>query len=247
MSPTALGIDVGGSSLKVARVDTATQALVSPFHSVPTPQPATPAALVQLFAQLAQQLAPADPVGIALPCVVQHGIARSAANIDPGWIDFDCAAAARVALGRPVTVLNDADAAGLAEMRWGAGKGEQGVVLLLTFGTGIGSALFHEGRLLPNTELGHLQVDGREAEHQASARVRTLESLDWPSWAMRVNRVLAEYHALFWPDLIILGGSISQDFALFEPYLQCRAPVRAAQFMAQAGAMGAALAAIEEL
>ena len=247
MSHTALGIDVGGSSLKVARVDTATQALVSPFHSVPTPQPATPAALVQLFAQLAQQLAPTDPVGIAMPCVVQHGITRSAANIDPGWIDFDCAAAARLALGRPVTVLNDADAAGLAEMRWGAGKGEQGVVMLLTFGTGIGSALFHGGRLLPNTELGHLQVDGREAEHQASARVRTTQSLDWPSWAMRVNRVLAEYHALFWPDLFILGGSISQDFALFEPYLQCRAPVRPAQFMAQAGAMGAALAAIEDL
>jgi polyphosphate glucokinase len=242
----ALGIDVGGSSLKVARVDTATQTLLSPFTSVPTPQPATPAALVQLFAQLSQQLAPADPVGIAMPCVVQHGITRSAANIDPGWIDFDCAAAARSALGRRVTVLNDADAAGLAEMRWGAGRGVRGTVMLLTFGTGIGSALFNDGRLLPNTELGHLQVDGREAEHQASARVRTVESLDWAAWAARVNRVLAEYHALFWPDLFILGGSISQDFAQFEHLLRCRAPVRAAQFTAQAGAMGAALAAAED-
>ena len=244
---SALGIDVGGSSLKLARVDTLTQALLSPFHSVSTPQPATPDSLVQLFAQLAQQIAPHDPVGIAMPCVVQHGITRSAANIDAGWIDFDCAAAARTALGRPVAVLNDADAAGLAEMRWGAGRGVSGTVMLLTFGTGIGSAMFRDGRLVPNTELGHLRVDGSEAEHQASARVRTVESLDWAAWAARVNRVLAEYHALFWPDLFIIGGGISQDFAQFESLLKCRAPVRVAHFTAQAGAMGAALAAVEAL
>lgn len=241
----ALGIDVGGSSLKAVRLDASTQRMLTPLHSVPTPQPATPQALLALFGQLAGQLAPPDPVGIAMPCVVTHGVTRSAANIDAGWIDFNCEAAARQALGRAVTVLNDADAAGLVEMRWGAGRGERGTVLLLTLGTGIGSALFRDGVLVPNTELGHLQVDGREAEHQAAARVRTVESLDWPAWAARVNRVLAEYHALFWPDLVILGGSISQDFAQFAHLLQCRAPVRAAQFTAQAGAMGAALAAAE--
>jgi len=243
MTQHYLGIDVGGSSVKAPVVDISSGQLCSPVARWVRPQPATPAALIAGFATLAQQLPAADRLGLAMPCVVQQGVTRTAANIDAGWIDFAAAQAVQQRLQRPVTMVNDADAAGLAEMQWGAGRGQQGVVMLLTLGTGIGSALFHNGALVPNTELGHLQLDGYEAEHRASARVRTEEQLDWPAWAERVNAYLAHVHALFWPDLFILGGAVSENFSLFAPWLRCRSPVLAAQFSGQAGIVGAALAA----
>ena len=243
MTDTFVGIDVGGSAIKAALVDVEAGQLRSDVVRCPTPQPSSPLALIECFAQLLQPLPGNVPIGFAMPSVVQQGITRTAANIDSAWVDFDCAAAAQQRLQRPVALVNDADAAGLAEMRWGAGQGEQGVVMMLTFGTGIGSALFCDGVLVPNTELGHLELDGFEAEHRASARIRTQEQLSWPAWADRVNDYLAHVHALFWPDLFILGGAISENFDQFAPLLQCRAPVRAAQFTGQSGIVGAALAA----
>jgi polyphosphate glucokinase len=243
---SVLGIDVGGSSIKAAVVDVVSGQAVTPLASVPTPQPSTPERLIDAVVELDARFAAGGRVGLALPCVVQHGVTRTAANIDKAWIGFDCATALRGRLGRPVVVLNDADAAGLAEMRWGAGRGIRGVVIVLTFGTGIGSAIFNDGVLLPNTEFGHLEMDGREAEHRASARVRTAEGLDWPTWAERVNAYLDRMHGLFWPDVFILGGAVSENFAHFAPLLKSPAEIRAAQFGGQAGLIGAALAAAHE-
>jgi polyphosphate glucokinase len=238
-----IGVDVGGSSIKAACVDPATGGLLGSVASVPTPQPSTPTAMLESFVSLDRQLGGTGPVGLALPSVVQHGVARTAANIDKSWIGTNAATMLRERLGRPVTVLNDADAAGLAEMRWGAGCGTSGTVIMLTFGTGIGSAIFVDGRLVPNTEFGHLELRGGDAEHWASARVRTAESLDWPAWAERVNVYLDRMHALFWPDVFILGGAISENFAVFGPLLKSSAEIRAASFAGQAGIVGAALAA----
>jgi polyphosphate glucokinase len=238
-----IGIDVGGSSIKAASVDAATGGLRGNVASVPTPRPSTPTAMLESFVSLDRQLGGTGPVGLALPSVVQHGVARTAANIDKSWIGTDAATMLRERLGRPVTVLNDADAAGLAEMRWGAGRDTSGTVIMLTFGTGIGSAIFVDGRLVPNTEFGHLELRGGDAEHWASARVRTAESLDWPAWAERVNVYLERMHALFWPDVFILGGAISENFTAFGPLLKSSAEIRAASFAGQAGIVGAALAA----
>ncbi len=246
MTRDVLGIDVGGSSVKAALVDVASGRITGEVVSVPTPQPSTPAALLDVFTQLDQRLPTRGPVGVALPCVVQHGVTRTAANIDKGWIDHDCAGALRTRFSRPAAVLNDADAAGIAEMRWGAGRGTRGVAIVLTFGTGIGSAIFNDGALLPNTEFGHLEMDGRDAEHTASARVRTVEQLDWPAWAERVNVYLARMHGLFWPDVFILGGAVSENFAHFSSLLKSPAEIRAAQFAGQAGLVGAAMAAAHE-
>jgi polyphosphate glucokinase len=246
MKRSVLGIDVGGSSVKAAVVDVASGEVITPVASVPTPQPSTPERLIETFAAIDGRFATGGPVGLALPCVVQRGVTRTAANVDKAWVGFDCATALRHRLDRPVAVLNDADAAGLAEVRWGAGRGTRGVVIVLTFGTGIGSAIFNNGHLLPNTEFGHLQIDGREAEHIASARVRTVEGLDWPAWAERVNLYLARMHALFWPDVYILGGAVSENFIHFAPLLKSPAEIRAAQFGGHAGLVGAALAAAHE-
>jgi polyphosphate glucokinase len=243
---SVLGIDMGGSSIKAAVVDVVSGQAVTPLASVPTPQPSTPQRLVEVFAELDARFATGGPVGLALPCVVQHGITRTAANVDKAWMGFDCATALRSRLGRPVAVLNDADAAGLAEVRWGAGRGTRGVVIVLTFGTGIGSAIFNDGVLLPNTEFGHLEMDGRDAELRASARARTVEGLDWLAWAVRVNAYLDRMHGLFWPDVFILGGAVSENFAHFAPLLKSPADIRAAQFGGQAGLIGAALAAAHE-
>lgn len=243
MTAPLLGLDVGGSSVKAGLVDVASGRLAGELLTVPTPQPSSPEQLLDIFVDIDRRLRAHGPVGLAVPCVVKHGIARTAANIDRRWIGLDGATRLRERLGRPVTFLNDADAAGLAEMRWGAGAGQGGTVMMLTFGTGIGSALFVDGQLVPNTELGHLEVDGREAEHQASARVRTAEALDWPAWAARVNRVLEALHGLFWPDVFILGGAVSENFAAFAPLLRSPAEIRAARYTGQSGVAGAALAA----
>lgn len=245
MTRSVLGIDVGGSSIKAALVDVQSGQVLTPQASVPTPQPATPEQLMAVFSELDAGFAARGAVGLALPCVVQRGVTRTAANIDKSWLGFDCEARLRERLGRPVTVVNDADAAGLAEMKWGAGRGTRGVVIMLTFGTGIGSAIFNDGVLLPNTEFGHLEMHGRDAELYASGRVRTVEQLDWVDWAARVNEYLSRLHALFWPDTFILGGAVSENFAHFGPLLHSPAEIRAAQYRGQAGVIGAALAAAQ--
>jgi polyphosphate glucokinase len=242
-----LGLDVGGSSIKAALVDIERGASTTPLRSVRTPMPSTPEAVLQACAQIDRDLGAAGPAGLAFPSVVQGGLARTAANVDKSWIG--CAGAARLSqlIGRPVIFLNDADAAGVAEMSTGGtGKDVKGVVILLTFGTGIGSALFLDGELVPNTELGHLEFHGQDAEYTASARVRTEEALDWAGWCARVNDYLARLHALFWPDLFIIGGSISEDFEQFKHLLTSPTPIRRATHGAQAGVIGAAFAAARQ-
>ncbi len=240
-----IGIDVGGSSIKGAPVDVSSGALTAPLAAVPTPSPATPTAVAGAIANLIAPLPPSTPVGIAVPSVVKRGETWTAANIDASWIGANMAQLSSEILGQSVVVLNDADAAGIAEMRLGAGRGERGVVLLLTFGTGIGSALFVDGQLVPNTELGHLEVGGREAEHFASGRVRTAEGLDWPQWAGRVNAVLAAYQRVLWPDVFILGGGVTERYEQFAHLLESPARIVPAHFRAHAGIVGAALAASE--
>ncbi len=243
MSSSRIGIDVGGSSIKAACVDVETGEVVGATESVKTPRPSSVDPMLEAFVELDRRLKGAGAVGLAFPSVVQRGVARTAANIDKGWIGVDGAALLSARLHRPVVFLNDADAAGLAEMRWGAGRGAQGTVIMLTFGTGIGSAIFVDGVLLPNSEFGHMELNGEDAEFYASARVRTELSLDWPAWAERVNLYLERMHALFWPDVFILGGAVSENFAAFGPLLKSRAEIRPAQFAGQAGVIGSALAA----
>jgi len=246
MTRKVMGIDVGGSSVKAGLVDVDSGRLIGELMSAPTPQPAAPAGVMQVVASLAEQLPGAQgPVGLAFPSVVKSGRVRTAANIDQAWLGLDGAALAERTLGRPAVVLNDADAAGIAEMRWGAGRGLAGTAIMLTFGTGIGTALFVGGRLFPNTELGHLELNGMDAEKWASAHVKTVLGLDWPAWTDRVNDYLARMHALFWPDVFILGGAVSQDFEQFAPLLRSEAEIRPAYFAGQAGVIGAALAAAE--
>jgi polyphosphate glucokinase len=247
MARAVLGIDVGGSSVKAGRVDVVAGRVSGELLAVPTPQPATPSALLAVIRDLVRRMpVTRQRIGIAFPSVVKNGITYTAANIDPTWIG---AAAARLAsreLATPVLFLNDADAAGLAEMRWGAGRDCTGTVIMVTFGTGIGTALFSGGRLFPNTELGHMELHGVDAEKRASAQARTLEQLDFPAWSERVNEYLAAMHRLFWPDVFILGGAVSERFAEFAPLLRSRAELRAAHFANQAGVIGAALAAADE-
>lgn len=193
---------------------------------------------------LAERLPAAQgPVGLTLPGVVKQGFARTAANIDKSWLGVDGTTLLSRTLGRPVVFLNDADAAGIAEVQRGAGRGVSGTIIMLTFGTGIGTALFVDGKLFPNTELGHLELKGMDAEKWASARVRTALNLDWGAWIQRVNDYLQQMHALFWPDLFILGGAVSERFGEFAPLLHSQAEIRPAHFTGQAGVIGAALAA----
>jgi len=249
MARLLLGIDVGGSSVKAARVDVAAGRVAGELVSAPTPRPSPPAALLRVISSLAARL-PLPPggarerAGIAMPSVIQRGIVRTAANIDSAWLGADGATLLAGVLGSAV-LLNDADAAGMAEMRFGSGRGLSGTVIMVTFGTGIGTALFCDGKLFPNTELGHLELHGQDAEKRASAHVRTLEGLDFPAWIARVNEYLERLHALFWPEVFILGGAVSERFAEFAPLLRSTAQLRPAQFGGQAGVIGAALAAAE--
>jgi len=241
-----LGIDTGGSSLKAAPVDVRTGVLAADVVSFPTPDPATPAAIAGVVKRIAATFPDVSgPVGFAFPSVVQSGVARTAANVDPSWIGTDGARLVREATGRSAAFLNDADAAGLAELRVGAGRGQEGTVIMLTLGTGIGSAIFHDGHLLPNTEFGHMEIRGMEAEHRASARVRTVENLDWREWSLRVNEFLERMHALFWPDLFILGGGVVENWASFGPLLASPSRIVPAELGNTAGIVGAALAASE--
>ena len=240
-----LGIDVGGSGIKGAVVDLATGALLGARRRVVTPSPATPRAVAKAVARLVARLEWEGPLGCTVPVVVQDGVVRTAANIDPSWIGTDGATLIGGATGLPVTLLNDADAAGIAEMRLGAGRGRKGVVLLLTFGTGIGSALFIGGRLVPNTELGHLVMWGGSAEHRAAASAKTAEDLSWAKWAKRVDKYLAYVESLFWPDCLIMGGGVSGDYDQWLPLLHPRAEIVPAQLRNNAGIVGAALVAAD--
>ena len=247
MAKVMLGIDVGGSSVKAGAVDVANARLIGELISAPTPKASEPEHLMGVLKGLAARLPIADgPVGVAFPSVVKRGRVRTAANINGTWIGKDGAELVSRALERPATFLNDADAAGIAEMRWGAGRGVMGPVVMLTMGTGIGTALFIEGQLFPNSELGHLELRGMDAEEWASARVRTTLKLDWPAWSARVNDYLARLNAFLWPDLFILGGAVSERFAEFASLLRSEAEVRAAHFVGVAGVIGAALAALEQ-
>ena len=241
-----LGLDVGGSSIKAALVDTELGRTVTALQTIPTPSPSTPEVVLDLCAGIDRDLGARGAVGLAFPSVIQRGVARTAANIDKSWIGFAGGEHFSKLIDRPVVFINDADAAGLAEVAAGAGKDVQGVVMLLTFGTGIGSALFLNGELLPNTELGHMEFHGVDAELIASALERTAERLDYPNWCERVNDYLARLHALFWPDLFIIGGAISEDFEQYRQLLHSPTEIRRATYGAQAGVVGAAFAAMRQ-
>jgi polyphosphate glucokinase len=238
-----LGVDVGGSSIKYGVVDAGSGKLLTVLEGIPTPQPGDAGQLVSSISALAHRVAPGMPVGVALPCVIRQGVVCTAANLHGSLIGTNIQVPLRAAVAQPVTCLNDADAAGLAEVRWGAARGTRGTVMVLTFGTGIGSALFIDGRLVPNTELGHMEVRGVEGEQRASARVRTEERLDWAQWCDRVNVYLDAINRLFWPELIVLGGGVSRDFAEFGSLLRSRATVVPARLGPAAGVVGAAMAA----
>jgi polyphosphate glucokinase len=251
MANHILGIDIGGSGIKGAPVDLDGGALTRDRVKVETPEESGPEALAEIVAdvvgQLCGEVEDGTPVGITVPAVVDHGVVRTAANIHQSWIGTDADALFAKRLGRPVHVVNDADAAGVAEMHHGAGVGQDGVVLLTTLGTGIGSALFHGGRLLPNTELGHLELDGHDAETRAASSVRDSEDLSWKEWAKRLQRYYSHVENLLWPDLIIVGGGVSRKADKFLPLLQLRTPIVPARLRNDAGIIGAAwYAAAEE-
>ena len=244
---TVLGIDIGGSGIKGAPVNTETGELtVEERFRLPTPQPATPEAMAQTVAQVAKQFNWTGPIGAGFPAAIQHGIVRTASNIDKSWIGQNAEALIGEAAGVPtehVRVLNDADVAGLAEIRFGAGVGVKGLVLMITLGTGIGTALFTDGVLVPNTELGHIEVGGREAEPWASDAARDRDNLKWGEWASRVNTYLVTMENLFWPDLIIVGGGVSKKPDKWMPHLKLRTPIVTAKLKNDAGIVGAACAA----
>lgn len=240
---TFLGIDIGGSGIKGAPVDVERGEMLTERYRIPTPQPSLPEAVADVVAQIVRHFDWSGPVGCTFPAVIKNGVAWSAANVDKSWIGTDGQALFEQKTGCAVVVLNDADAAGLAEMRYGAGRGRGGLVMMLTFGTGIGSALFLDGRLVPNTELGHLEIRGKDAEHRASDAVRTRKKLSWKEWALAVNEYLGVLEMLFSPDLFIIGGGVSKKHAKFFPLLSTRAEIVAAQLFNNAGIVGAALAA----
>jgi polyphosphate glucokinase len=240
---TTLGIDVGGSGIKGAPVDVSTGTLTEERYRVETPHPSNVDQVVAVVAEVAKRFSAADRVGITFPGVVLDGVTKTAANVDRSWIDAPAAELLGGAVGLPVTVLNDADAAGLAEMRFGAGRDQRGVAIMLTFGTGIGTAVFLDGRLVPNTELGHLEMHGHDAEDRASERAREEHDLSWPEWAHRVQKYLEHVENLFWPDLLIIGGGVSKRSDKFLPLIDIRTRVVPAALQNNAGIVGAALAA----
>lgn len=242
--PHILGIDIGGSGIKGAPVDLSTGALAAERHRILTPQPATPEAVADAVAEMARHFAWSGPIGCGFPAALQHGVARTAANVHRRWIGTDVAALFTAATGCATTVINDADAAGLAEMTFGAGRGRQGVVLMITVGTGLGTAIFTDGVLLPNTELGHIELRGREAERWASDAARRRKDLSWKKWSRRVGRYLLTLERLFWPDLFIIGGGVSKKHDRFLPRIRrVGAEVVPAELRNDAGMIGAALAA----
>jgi len=247
----AIGVDVGGSGIKAAAVIVGSGELASERLRVPTPDPSTPQAVIASIGRLVRRVkkmegVPDDaPIGVGIPTVVLDGVAKLASNIDPAWIDFAVEPALTKSLKRSVVVLNDADAAGMAEMRFGAGKGRPGVVLVLTLGTGVGSALFSDGKLVPNTEFGQMEIRGRPAERRSAAVARTKRGLSWKAWALDLDEHLDRIDQLVWPSIVILGGGVSKRADKFLSRLTSRVPVTPATLLNDAGIVGAALAAVE--
>jgi polyphosphate glucokinase len=240
-----LGIDIGGSGIKGAPVDLSNGTLVAERIKLETPRPSQPYAVIEVVRQLVSDFRWNGRAGITFPGVVIDGMVHSAANVDKSWIGTDARAEFGKATGLTVNVLNDADAAGVAEMTFGAGVGQKGTVLMLTLGTGIGSALFLDGKLVPNTEFGHVEIRGKDAEKRASEQAREEQELSWGKWAGRVDEYLAHMESLLAPDLIIIGGGISRKSDRFLPLLTgLRATVVPAKMLNDAGIIGAAMAAI---
>ncbi len=238
---TAIGVDIGGTSIKVAPVDPETGRLTGPVDRAPTPRPATPEVLVDVVAGLVGETMHSASVGVGFPGVVRDGVVSTAANLDPSWVGRDVGSMLWERLDvRRVAAINDADAAGLAEMRFGSGREIGGVVVTITLGTGIGTAVFNDGALVPNSEFGHLMIDGTEAEVLASGRAR--KSLSWEHWGRHLEIVLRKIERLIWPDLFIVGGGISADFHLFCASLDTETNVVAAAMGNDAGIVGAAIA-----
>ncbi len=242
----AFGLDIGGSGIKGAPVDLDTGALAGERVKIDTPQPATPEAIVETAVEVVSRSGWDGPVGCGFPAVIKDGVARTAANIDKAAIGFDFRRRLEEELGNPVHLVNDADAAGLAEMRWGAGREVEGVVLMLTLGTGIGTALFVGGNLVPNTELGHIELHGRDAETYAADSARKRDDLGWKEYAGRLDEYIRTIEDLLWPDRIIIGGGISKKSEKFIPRLTARTEVVPAQMFNEAGIAGAALAGVSE-
>ncbi len=238
------GVDVGGSGIKGAPVNLSKGSLDTERLRIATPQPATPEAVATTMAEIVAHFDWSGPAGCTFPGVVQQGVVYSAANMDPSWRDTDAAGLFSDACGLPVTVRNDADAAGVAEMRYGAGRGQTGSVLITTFGTGIGTCLFIDGVLVPNMELGHIEIDGVDAETMAASRWRKAHDLTWDEWGDRVNRYLRTVERLVWPDLIIVGGGVSRRHHKFFGRLNTRTPIVAAELRNDAGIIGAALSVV---
>ncbi len=245
----ALGIDIGGSGIKGAPIDLTTGQMITERVKILTPAKSTPTAVAEIVAEIARQVSgalPDDaPVGVTIPGVVQHGVVRTAANIDKSWIDAEGEKIFSEALGRPCTLVNDADAAGVAETRWGAGKDHDGLVITTTLGTGIGIALTYNGVLIPNAELGHLEIDGHDAETRAAASAREREGLKYKDWAKRLQRYYSTLENLLWPDLFIVGGGVSRKSEKFLPRLTLRTPIVPAVLLNGAGIAGAAALAAD--
>lgn len=246
-SPHPCGIDFGGSGIKGAPVDLAAGDFAGERVKIATPRPATPAAVAEVFAELLGRFPASDaPVGVTVPGVVRHGVVRSAANIDPAWVGTDADALFTRALGRDVHVVNDADAAGLAEAEYGAARGRRGLVVVTTLGTGIGSALVHNGVLVPNSELGHLEVEGHDAESRAANSAREAEGLSWAEWAARLTVYYRTVERLFSPDLFVVGGGVSKDSEHFLPLVDIETDIVPARLRNRAGIIGAALEATRQ-
>ncbi|GAA1403848.1 polyphosphate--glucose phosphotransferase [Oerskovia jenensis] len=243
----AFGIDVGGSGIKGAPVDLSTGEFAQERHRIPTPQPSTPEAVAKVIAELVDEYdLPHDvPIGVAFPGPIRHGVIGFIANLDKSWKGVDLPALIKKETGRHVVAVNDADAAGIGEVRYGAAKDARGTVLLATLGTGIGSALVVDGVLVPNTELGHLEIDGFDAESRAAESARSREDLSWEEWAARLQRYFDVVEMLFSPDLIVVGGGISKHHENFLPLLDLKAPIVPAKLRNAAGIVGAAALAAE--
>ena len=239
-----LGIDIGGTGIKGAPVDTATGELLGERWRILTPAPATPEAVSAAVAQVATHFSWQGPIGCGFPAIIRRGQVCTAVHVDKGWVGCNAQTLFSEVTGCPVTVLNDADAAGYAEMRFGAGQGQNGMVLLVTLGTGIGTALFVDGYLVPNTELGHIEIRGKDAERRAAASVRENKGWSWKKWARRLDEYLQRIDSHLSPDLIIIGGGISKKHDKFLPLLTVQTEVVAAQLENEAGIVGAALAAL---
>ncbi len=241
-SNLAIGVDVGGSSIKCALIDLDTGTFASERFSTPTPAHDSTETLLTALATVVANIPGDHSVGLAFPSVIRNGTVRTAANLNKAWIGQPLAKLATGHLHRPVVAINDADAAGLAELHYGAARGVPGTVLLLTLGTGIGSALFVDGKLVPNTEFGHLEVLGEEAEQRASGRAKVEKNMSWGAWAVELNLVLNKMHALMWPDLIVLCGGITEEPEQFMDKLKCEAQLVVGALRSEAGIVGAALA-----